>query len=70
MKKIYLKPATEEFLIASGAIMITASGEGEKIVDDGGDTDTGGVTTGDSRRRGRGNVRNQWEDDEMDEEQW
>ena len=69
MKKIYLKPTTEEFLIASGAIMITASGEGEKIVDDGGDTSSEGITTGDSRRR-RGNARNQWEDDEMDEEQW
>lgn len=50
MKTTYLKPTTEIVLISSGAIMIGASGEGKKILEDGGNTSTGSVTEGDSRR--------------------
>ena len=51
MKKSYLKPATEEELLSSDNLMITASGDGEKIVEYGGSTDNEGITEGDSRRR-------------------
>lgn len=50
MKAIYLKPTTEEIRFTSPAIMITASMEGEKIKD-GGSTNEGNITEGDSRLR-------------------
>lgn len=49
MKKTYLKPTTDEILISSSVIMITASGDGQQIVDDGGNTSGSGITEGDSR---------------------
>jgi len=49
MKKTYLQPATEEIFLTVGNIMITASADGKKIVEDGGNTD-GIITEGDSRR--------------------
>lgn len=63
MKKTYLKPATEEILISSKAIMITASGDGERIVEDGGTTSENEITEGDARRR------TVW-DDEEEEDEW
>lgn len=43
--------------------MITASGgDGEQILDNGGDTNSEGITEGDSRRR------DIWEDEEEEEE--
>lgn len=51
MKATYLKPTTEEILINTPALMLTISGDGEKIVGDGGETGgEGGPTEGDSRR--------------------
>ena len=49
MKKTYLKPTADLNLIYSEAIMITVSGEGQQIVDDGGSTSGSGITEGDSR---------------------
>lgn len=64
MKKTYLIPSTDVVLVSSSAIMITASdGTGQKIVDDGGDTSTEGITEGDSRRH-----INVWGDEEEEEE--
>lgn len=62
MKKTYIMPTAEEILLSSTAIMITGSGGGEQIVGDGGDTETAGITEGDSRRH-----RSVW-DDGMEEE--
>ena len=60
MKKTYLIPSTDVVLVSSSAIMITVSdGKGKKIVDDGGNTSTDGITEGDARRR-----RTVWDDDE------
>jgi hypothetical protein len=63
MKKIYLKPTTEEFLINSAPLMITASGDGERIVDDGGSTGENQIIEADSRRR-----RDIWEDEEVEDD--
>ena len=65
MKKTYLKPATEEILISSKTIMITASGDGQRIVDDGGTTSDENITEGDSRRR----YQNVWDEEEYDDEE-
>ena len=52
MKATYLKPTTEEILISSAAIMITASGgDGDLNIGDGGGTGDSGVTEGDARLR-------------------
>ena len=68
--KIYLKPNTNVFTVELNALLTNSVNSVTGDVDDinvsngefgGGDAD--------SRRR-RGNARNQWEDDEMDEEQW
>lgn len=63
MKTTYLKPITEIVLISSGAIMIGASGEGKKILEDGGNTSTGNVNEGDSRRF------SVWDDEDDEEEE-
>lgn len=66
MKAIYLKPTTEEILISSTAIMITVSGDGQQIVENGGNTGDGDnpITSGDSRRQ-----RSVWDDEELEEEE-
>lgn len=61
MKKIYLKPTTEEYTINSAPFMITASGNGERIVDDGGTTEEHNITEADSRRH-----KDIWYDEEED----
>lgn len=50
MKTTYLKPNTEIVLLNTAPIMLQASGEGEKILDNGGNTSGVGITEGDSRR--------------------
>ena len=66
MKATYLKPTLEEILLSSQAIMISASGDGTKLVEDGGGTNEGGITEGDARRH-----RSVWDDEELEEEeQW
>lgn len=50
MKAIYQKPITEIMFVSSGAIMLTVSGGGQQIVTNGGDTQSAGITSGDSRR--------------------
>lgn len=50
MKATYLKPTTEEILLSSQPIMIGASADGKKILEDGGGTSSSGITEGDSRR--------------------
>lgn len=69
--KIYLKPNTNVFTVELNALLTNSVNSVTGDVDDinvSNDEFAGG--NADSRRRGRGNVRNQWEDDEMDEEQW
>ena len=63
MKATYLKPTTKVVLLTIGNIMITASGNGKKIVDNGGNTGDYNITEADSRRR-----QDVWDDEE--EEDW
>ena len=50
MKAKYIKPSiTEDLLLSDEDLMITVSGDGTKIVDNGGTTD-GVITEGDSRQ--------------------
>lgn len=68
--KIYLKPNTNVFTVELNALLTNSVNSVTGDVDDinvSNDEFAGG--NADSRRR-RGNARNQWEDDEMDEEQW
>lgn len=59
MKKIYMKPiAGEEMMISLDSLMITASGDGTNLVDNGGTTSGGNISEGDARQY------NLWEDDE------
>ena len=51
MKAIYLKPETDVTLLSSEAIMISASGDGTKLVEDGGSTSENSITEADSRHR-------------------
>lgn len=59
MKTTYLKPTTDEIRLTSGAVMITASADGENFIEDGGTTSQGGITEGDSR-----GSRGIWDDEE------
>ncbi len=50
MKKIYLKPvAEEESQLSAEEIMITASVDGNSLLNDGGNTNDCEITEGDSR---------------------
>jgi hypothetical protein len=65
MKAKYLKPCiNEDVLLCEEDLMLTASGDGTKIVEDGGSTE-GKVTEGDARSYRR----SVWDDEEsLDEE--
>ena len=71
-KKTYMTPEALVTLLATDFHLCNGSINGDTPTDClGEDLGDGGNDPGDfSRRRGRGNARNQWEDDEMDEEQW
>ena len=58
MKAKYLKPTTECLPYSIDELMITASADGQKIVEDGGTTN-GTVTEGDARE-----LRNIWDDED------
>mgnify|MGYP007069872477 CR=1 FL=1 len=49
MKAIYLKPEVNIVKLSSSAIMISASGNGESILGDGGNASEKNITSSDSR---------------------
>ena len=65
MKAKYLKPTAKDILLSIDDLMLTISGNGETIVDDGGTTSGSGITQGDSRRHYRA-----WEEEDLEEEEW
>lgn len=72
-KKTYMTPEALVTLLATDFHLCQGSINGDTPTSglDNDPLENGGNNPGDfSRRRGRGNARNQWEDDEMDEEQW
>ena len=58
MKTAYLKPVVNDELMSADELMITASAGGETIIENGGNTSDGSITTGDSR------VTDIWDDEE------
>jgi hypothetical protein len=63
MKAKYLKPTAEDLLLTIDDLMITVSGNADKIVEDGGSTSEGGIIEGDARRY------NVWDDEDVLEEE-